>query len=144
MQTFGCLWRFSFGVFLSLNIRNKLLTLFLSLQDAVFKLSCFHTDCQNTELYLLQKQREDVELEVVRWHWDCLPLDCQNLAELFLIEREYQNLNLIFKVVLCNNTSIYALLAILDILPCHLPLLAREEANNFKQGTHTGVRFFCG
>lgn len=34
-----------------------------------------------------------------------------------------------FKVVLCNDTFIYALIATLGIFPCHLPVLAREEAN---------------
>jgi len=38
------------------------------------------------ELSLLKKQREDVELEVVGWHWNCLLLNCRKLAGLFLIE----------------------------------------------------------
>lgn len=141
MLTFGFLWRFSFslGLFSVWKSGTCCLHLLINSVGSSFQAGPL------SHWLLKRGVVSPKEAKGRRWvgggemALEFPPTEQSQLGRAFF-NREYQNLSLIFKVVLCSDIFMYHLIAILVIFPCHLQVLGREEANNWKREILTDVR----
>lgn len=135
----GSLWRFScsVGVFLISKIWYMLLASPSKLCGKQFSSWDTFTLTVETWSYLFWRSKG----RMLSWR-------CEMALELILLNselgwaisnREYQNLNIIFEVVLCSDMFTYAWIAV--IFPCRFHILGGKEANKWKQDVLTDVFF---